>query len=97
MITSKQRSTLKAIASNLTPITQIGKGGIGENLIRSVSDALEARELVKLTVLETADGTPREILDELASQLNAEPVSAIGRKIILYRRSSRNDFNHIEF
>lgn len=96
-MTSKQRSALKAIASNITPITQIGKGGIGENLIRSVSDALEARELVKLSVLETADGTPREILDELAVALKAEPVAAIGRKIILYRRSSRKDFNHIEF
>ena len=96
-MTSKQRSALKALASNLTPITQIGKGGIGENLIRSVSDALEARELVKLTVLETADGTPREILDELAASLGAQPVAAIGRKIILYRRSSRKDFDHIEF
>ena len=96
-MTSKQRSALKALASNLTPITQIGKGGIGENLIRSVSDALEARELVKLTVLETADGTPREILDELAESLGAQPVAAIGRKIILYRRSSRKDFDHIEF
>ena len=96
-MTSKQRSVLKAIASNITPITQVGKGGIGENLIRSVSEALEARELVKLSVLETADGTPREIMDELAAALGAESVAAIGRKIILYRRSSRKDFNHIEF
>lgn len=96
-MTSKQRSALKAIASNITPITQVGKGGIGENLIRSVSEALEARELVKLSVLETADGTPREIMDELAAALGAESVAAIGRKIILYRRSSRKDFNHIEF
>ena len=96
-MTSKQRKVLQAIANNIEPITQIGKGGIGENLIRSVSDALEARELVKLTVLETADGTPREILDELAASLGAQPVAAIGRKIILYRRSSRKDFDHIEF
>ena len=96
-MTSKQRSALKALASNITPITQVGKGGIGENLIRSVSEALEARELVKLTVLETADGTPREVLEEMAQALNAQPVAAIGRKIILYRRSSRKDFEHIEF
>lgn len=97
MLTSKQRSALKALASNLTPVTQVGKGGIGENLIRSLSEALEARELIKLTVLETADGAPREVLDALAAALKAEPVAAIGRKIILYRKSSRKDFEHIAF
>lgn len=66
---------------------QIGKGGITENLIKTVSDALEARELVKLTVLENSGENPREALDKLCEALGAEGVSAIGRKIVLYRES----------
>jgi RNA-binding protein len=69
---------------------QIGKGGITENLIKTVSDALEARELVKLTVLENSGENPREVLDKLCEALGAEGVSAIGRKIVLYRESKDN-------
>ena len=54
-ITSKQRSKLKAIASNLSPVTQIGKGGITDNLLKTLSDALEAHELIKVTVLDNAE------------------------------------------
>jgi RNA-binding protein len=66
---------------------QVGKGGITDNLLKTVSDALEARELVKLTVLENCTETPREILDRLCDELGAEGVACVGKKIILYRES----------
>ena len=87
MITSKQRAYLRGLGQSCPAIMQIGKGGITENLIKTVSDALEARELVKLTVLENSVENPREVLDKLCEALGAEGVSAIGRKIVLYRES----------
>lgn len=95
-MTSKQRSKLKSIAANLDPIGQVGKEGIGENMLKSFSDCLEVRELIKVHILENADGDPRLIGRELASRLNAECVIVIGRKAVLYRRSSRKDVNHIQ-
>ncbi len=95
MLTSKQRSVLKSLAANLSPVGQVGKEGIGENMLKSFSDCLEARELIKVNILENADGAPREIGEELASRLNAECVIVIGRKAVLYRRSSRKNFDHI--
>ncbi len=87
MITSKQRAYLRGLANTIDPIFQIGKGGINENLIKQLDDALEARELIKLHVLETAFMDSRETLSELAEILGAEPVQAIGSKIVLYRES----------
>jgi len=87
MLTSKQRAYLRGLATNEPTIMQIGKGGISENLIKTVSDALEARELIKLSILENCDYTVREAADELAEALNADVAGVIGRKIILYRES----------
>ena len=87
MITSKQRAYLRGLANSLPAIMQIGKGGIGENLAKTVSDALEARELIKLTVLENCMETPREAADAIAELVGADVVGVIGRKIILYRES----------
>ena len=87
MITSKQRADLRGLANGIPTIMQIGKGGIGENLIKTVSDALEARELIKLGVLENSMETPREVADALSEATDAEVVGVIGRKIILYRES----------
>ena len=87
MITSKQRAYLRGLANTIDPIFQIGKGGINENLIKQLDDALEARELIKLHVLETAFMDSRETLSELAEILGAEPVQANGSKIDLYRES----------
>lgn len=87
MINSKQRATLRSMASQMQPIMQIGKGGIAENLVKTVSDALEARELIKLTVLDNCDYTPRDMAEELAEATRAEVVGVIGRKVILYRES----------
>lgn len=90
MLTSKQRAYLRSLATNEPAIMQIGKSGIGENLIKTVSDALEARELIKMSVLETCDKTPRVAADALAVTLDADVVGVIGRKIILYRESEKN-------
>ena len=87
MLTSKQRAYLRGLGNSCPAIMQIGKGGISENLIKTVSDALEARELVKLTVLENSGEEPRAVLDALCEALGAEGVSAVGRKIVLYRES----------
>lgn len=87
MITSKQRAYLRSLAMECPTIMQIGKSGITENLLKTVYDALEARELIKLSVLETCELTPREACDQLCEILEAEGVSVVGRKIVLYRES----------
>lgn len=97
MFTSKQRSNLKAIAQNLEPIAQVGKNGITDNMIESLSQALEAREIVKISVLQNAEDTPDFIANELAQKLNAEVVCVVGKKIVLYRKSQRTWIKHIEF
>lgn len=96
MLTSKQRSKLKSIAANLSPVTQVGKDGITNHMVNSLSEALEAREIIKVNVLETADGDVGDIADNLAAALDAEVVIVIGRKVVLYRYSSRDHFAHIE-
>lgn len=95
MITSKQRSKLKSLAANLSPIGQLGKEGIGENMLASFSDCLEKRELIKVNILENCDGEPQEVGRALAEKLNAECVIVIGRKAVLYRKSKRKDIEHI--
>ena len=90
MITSKERAYLRGLANSIPAIMQIGKGGVGENLIKTVSDALEARELIKLTVLENSMETPRAVADALADATGADVVGVVGKKIILYRESANN-------
>ena len=81
---------MRGLGQSCPAIMQIGKSGITENLIKTVSDALEARELVKLTVLENSGEQPRAILDQLCEALGAEGVACVGRKIVLYRESVEN-------
>jgi RNA-binding protein len=86
-MTSKQRAYLRSLAMTEPVIFQVGKGGINENMIKQISDALEARELVKLNVLENSGEEPRAVLDALCEALQADGVSCVGRKIVLYRES----------
>ena len=95
-MTSKQRSKLKSIAANLSPVTQIGKGGISENLLRTRSEALDAREIIKVNVLPTAEADADTMAQNAAELLGAEVVYVIGRKAVFYRRSRRDDVEHIE-
>ena len=86
MLTSKDRAKLKAVASTTETILQVGKGGVGEALVKQVDDALAARELVKLRALETAPEEPGELAARLAEATGAEVVQVIGRRLVLYRR-----------
>ena len=89
-LTTKQRAFLRSQATHIDTIMQIGKGGVSEAMVKTVSDALEARELIKLSVLETCEYTPRETADLLAERTGADTAGVIGRKIILYRPSEKN-------
>lgn len=87
MITSKQRAYLRGQANTLEPIFQLGKGGITDNFIKQLDDALEARELIKIHLLDASFLDARETVDTLAKLTGAEAVQAIGSKIVLYRES----------
>lgn len=90
MLTSKQRAHLRSMASTYDTIMQVGKGGVTPNIIKTISDALEARELIKLRVLENSEYTPREAAEEIAVAVNAEVVTVIGTKFVLYRESEKH-------
>ena len=85
-MTSKQRAYLRGLANDYEPIVHIGKGGISDALVKQADDALEARELIKGRVLETAPKTARETAEEIAAAVSAETVQVIGRTFVLYRR-----------
>lgn len=86
-LTSKQRSQLRALAAAEDTIIQVGKGGITDNLVASVSAALKARELIKGRVLENSMLTAREACDALSEACQAEQVQVIGTKFVLYKRN----------
>ena len=86
ILTSKQRAYLRSLATAEPTIMQIGKDGIGENLVKTVSDALEARELIKLSVLDNCAWSPREAAEALCLPTRSEVVQVIGSKFVLYRR-----------
>jgi len=96
-MTTKQRSKLRSLAQTLEPIGQIGKGGISDNMLMGLSSALDARELIKITVLKNAEDDARFLADDLADALDAEVVCTIGHKIVLYRYSEKDGIKHIEF
>lgn len=97
MFTSKQRSVLRSLAQTIEPIGQVGKGGISENQVKTFSEALDKRELVKITLLNNNDDPIMAVAEELASALQAEVVCTIGHKIVLYRRSNKKGVEHIKY
>lgn len=90
MITGKQRSYLRGLANGIPAIFQVGKNGIDKNVIRQFEEALEARELVKANVLKNSIYTSREACEEIAHAINAEIVSVLGNKFVLYKESKNN-------
>ena len=90
MLTSKQRAYLRGLASNIDTIFQVGKSDIKDTLIKQTDDALEARELIKIRVLETSGMTAREAAEELAAATGAQVVAVIGSRMILYRESVKH-------
>ena len=87
---SKQRAFLRSLANNITSIFQVGKNGISENLIKQVDDALEARELIKLNVLETSPDDINNIANLLAEKTKSNIVQIMGNKITLYRARKKD-------
>lgn len=90
MLNSRQRAQLRGMANSYETIFQVGKGGINEQLIKQVDEALEARELIKLRTLENSPETSRTAADEIAKQVGADVVQVIGSRFILYRESKDN-------
>ena len=86
-MTSKQRAYLKGLAMNLDPIFQSGKGSVTPELTAAVAEALEARELIKLTVLKNCMDDGNSIAQVLAERTRSEVVQVIGKKIVLYKQA----------
>ena len=87
-LTSKQRAQLRSLATNMDTIVHVGKDGIGDNLVKQVNDALEARELIKGRVLDNnIEYDARLAAEELAKATRSEVVQVIGTKFVLYRES----------
>ena len=95
-MTSKQRSKLISLAMNISATVQIGKNGLTDSVIEQINTSLEDHELVKIGVLKTADVTAKTVIAEVAEAVGAEPVQAIGNKIVLYRRSNKDGIEHIK-
>lgn len=89
MITTKQRAYLRGLANKLTPIFQVGKNGIEENFIKQVETALEARELIKIKVLENSGLETREASNIICEKVGCEGIQAIGNKIVLFKQSTK--------
>lgn len=90
MITTKQRAQLRALANPMEVILQVGKSGIIDTLVTQVDDALTARELIKIKVLENAPVNAREVAQELSEKTGADVVQVIGMKVSLYRRNNKD-------
>ena len=95
-MTSKQRAYLKSLATNLDTIFQIGKGGISDEICFQLGNALEARELIKIKLLETCPTSLKDTASEIAEKTGAEVVQTIGTKIVLFRMSSQEKNRKID-
>lgn len=95
MLSSKQRAYLRSMANSIPAIFQVGKSGMNENFIQQINDVLEARELIKIHVLNNSLMEPREVCSELARLTNSEPVQVIGNKFVLYKESKENKSIHL--
>ncbi len=89
-MTSKQRAYLRSLATSLQPIFQVGKGDISDNMTLQIGNALESRELIKVKVLENSLYTAREAAEIIAEATEADVVTVIGNKFVLYRESEKH-------
>ena len=89
MLTSKQRAKLKGLANSIPALYQVGKDGITDNTITQFTDALEANELIKVNVLENSLMSAREAAEEAAKKSGADVVQVIGKKFVLYKKSTK--------
>lgn len=89
-MTTKQRAYLKGLAMNIDPIFQVGKASLTPELTKGLDEALEKRELIKVSVLNNCMDDPREIAAVVAERTRSEVVQVIGKKIVLYRESKEH-------
>jgi len=88
-MTSKQRAYLKSLAMTMDPILQVGKSSLTPEVTASVNEALEARELIKISVLKNCMDDPRAIAEVLAQRTQSQVVQVIGKKIVLYKEGKK--------
>lgn len=86
-MTSKQRAYLKGLAMNITPAFQLGKASLTPEFTENIIDLLEARELIKISVLKNCSDDPKELAEILGERTHSEVVQVIGKKIVLYKES----------
>jgi RNA-binding protein len=95
-LNSTQRAYLRGLANRLEAIFQLGKDGIGDNFIKQMDDALEKRELVKISLLETCEHTVKEAAQMICDKTGAQSVQMIGRRIVFYREAQKDENRKIE-
>lgn len=89
-MTSKQRAYLKGLAMTMDPIINVGKSSVTPELVASVNEAIEKRELIKISVLKNCIDDPRAIAEIIAERTHSQVVQVIGKKIVLYRKKKEN-------
>ncbi len=90
MLTGKQKRFLRSKAHHLDPIFQVGKGGVNDNMVKQIDDVLEARELIKVSVLQNCEDDRDTVASQLSKGARAELVQVIGNTIVLYKESREN-------
>lgn len=95
MINTKQRAYLRSLSNKLEPCVQIGKEGAKDNTITTCNQALQARELIKIKVLQNCDFTAKEVAKNLSQEIDCDVVQVIGNKIVLYKRSDNDKIHHL--
>lgn len=89
-MTSKQRAYLKSLASSLTPIFQVGKSSLTPEMVSAIDEAIEKRELIKVSVLNNCQDDPAQIAETMAERTRSQVVQVIGKKIILFRPAKKD-------
>jgi len=90
MLTGKQKSYLRSEAHHLKPIFQVGKLGVNENLIEQITDVLEKRELIKVSILQNCEMDKHDVAEAFENEADAEIVQIIGNTIVLYKESTED-------
>lgn len=90
MLTGKQKRFLRSKAHHLSPIFQVGKGGVNDNMVKQIEDVLEARELIKVSILQNCEDDRDTVAEQLSRGAKAELVQVIGNTIVLYKESREN-------
>jgi len=90
MLTGKQKRFLRSKAHHLNPIFQVGKGGVNDNMVKQIEEVLEARELIKVSILQNCEDDKDTVAEQLSRGAKAELVQVIGNTIVLYKESREN-------